>query len=122
MVEALHCTSHDNECARRLNTSLCHENGDKCTERDALQSHVAVLTSQNGQLSNELTAFVHQDECLREQLNRRSRWHALDNKNKEEISASNNRVQEARSKSPIKPAFLSSPVRHIIHSSPIRNV
>ena len=56
---ALHCTSHDNECARRLNNSLCHENKDKHCERDALTSHVSVLTNQNGQLSNELTAFVH---------------------------------------------------------------
>lgn len=55
---SLFCTQKDNECARRVNLDLTQLQQDKLKEKDALTSHVAVLTGQNGDLSKELSHFV----------------------------------------------------------------
>lgn len=101
---SLFCTSKDNECARAIRCDLTAQQQEKMKEKDALTSHVAVLTAQNGDLSRELSHFVEQDEVLRAQLDRRSRVECLEKKNASEQVASHSRVMEARDRSPVKAA------------------
>lgn len=90
-------------------------------EKEALTAHVSVLTQQNCDLSKELAHFVQQDECLRNQLDRRCRVEGIEKKNHAELAASNTLVQEARQNSPTKctPVIMQrscSPVRYVTQS------
>jgi chromosome segregation ATPase len=99
----LHCTRADNECAKKVNCELQNCLKDKMAEKCALENHVACLTTQNSELSKELSLFVTQDEQLRAQLDRRARVEVLEKKNANELATSNVRVAEARSRSPMRP-------------------
>lgn len=67
-----------------------------------MENHIKVLTQQNHDLTCELDRFVHTDELLRQQLDRRCRVQEMNRRQTDEVRHSNYRVQEARSRSPCK--------------------
>lgn len=77
-MEACLCdVRRDVECLRQQNANSCRLNEDILGEREALARHAKVLEAQNADLSKELDGFVHTDELLRSQLDRRSRVHGI---------------------------------------------
>ena len=71
-------------------------------EKEALERHSRILLGQNDDLTKELERFVHTDEALRQQLDRRQRVYGLQERNQKEIGYSAAKIDHARSRSPPK--------------------
>lgn len=75
--DALFCTRKDNDNMRCLKGQNCSNNADLLAQKDALEKHSAVLSTQNRDLTGELETFCRTDEQLRSQLDRRNRVQGL---------------------------------------------
>lgn len=84
---------------------------DYMAEKEALERHSRILLGQNDDLTKELERFVNTDEVLRQQLDRRGRVYTMQDKNHQELGASEAKVHHARERSPGKKYTASSPLR-----------
>jgi chromosome segregation ATPase len=85
------------EGARYSNSALLDNNSNLQVEIDSLNNHIRVITIQNEELTKELDEFVQANEAIRQRLDRKARVQEIRQRNEQQISYSQNYVQESRS-------------------------
>ena len=102
--ESNYACKKDIENLQYTNQNMRQDLNDYLGEKDALERHSRILLGQNDDLTKELERFVNTDEVLRQQLDRRGRVYAMQDKNNKELGYSSHKVADARSRSPAKRA------------------